>query len=112
MMVRVLINVVIMQCSQHFHYTDTHFSSIQLLVNNKFCHQSSFKLIKTSFIGPASIYATLCIKVGGKSEGSPEEALDSARTIRAGYSPRPLFRTSNAWGKTCFILLIVIVMVT
>ena len=83
--------------------------SIQLLVNEKFFHQSSFLLIKTSFIGPASIYATLCIKVGGKSEGSPggspEEALDSARTIPAGYSPRPLFRTSIAWAETCFLLL-------
>ena len=50
------------------------FSSIQLLVNEKFIHQSSFKLIKHFFISPASIYATLFIKVGRKSPGgSPGE---------------------------------------
>jgi len=62
-------NVVIMQFLSHFHYIDKIFSSIQLLVNDKFIQQSSFKLIKTFFIRLASIYATLFIKGGGKSEG-------------------------------------------
>jgi len=43
------------------------FSSIQLLVNKKLFHQSSLKLIKTSFISPASMYVTLFIKSGEKS---------------------------------------------
>src|SRR6218665_836418 len=54
----------------HIFTTQTRiFSSIQFLVNEKFIHQSSFKLIKTFFISPASIYATLFTKVGGKSGG-------------------------------------------
>src|SRR6218665_3796872 len=56
------------------------FSSIQLLVNEKFIHQSSFKLIKTFYIIPASIYATLFIKVGGKVRGEKS----------VGKSPRPV----------------------
>src|SRR6218665_2013711 len=44
-------------------------SSIQLLVNKKFFHQSSFKLIKSFFISSASIYATLFVKVGGRVRG-------------------------------------------
>jgi len=56
------------------------FLSIQLLVNNKFFHQSSFKLIKTFFISPASIYAILFIKVGGKSPGAGK-VLDSADAL-------------------------------
>src|SRR6218665_518613 len=71
---RVLITVIIMQCVPHFHYVHKNFSSIQLLVNKKFFHQFSIKLIKTFFISPASIYATLFIKVGGKVLG---EDLDS-----------------------------------
>src|SRR6218665_3566398 len=62
-----------MQCVPHFHYIDKIFSSIQLLVNKKFFHQSSFMLVKTCFIRPASIYATLFIKVGrGESGGKSE----------------------------------------
>src|SRR6218665_2530860 len=45
------------------------FSQIQLLVNKKFFHQSSFKLIKTVFISPASIYATLFNKAGRSPGG-------------------------------------------
>ena len=45
------------------------FSSIQLLVNEEFFHQSSFYLIKTSFISPASISATLFITVGAIGGG-------------------------------------------
>src|SRR6218665_790751 len=67
--VRVLINVAIVQCATHFRYMDKNFSSIQLLVNKKYFHQSSFKFIKTFFISPASICATLFIKVRGKSGG-------------------------------------------
>src|SRR6218665_3013097 len=58
-------------CSvRHIFTTDKRiFSSIQLLVNQKFFHQSSFKLIKTFFVSPASIYATLFIKVRGRNPG-------------------------------------------
>src|SRR6218665_461555 len=48
-----------MQCVLHFCYIDKNFSSIQILVNKKYFHQFSFKFIKTFFISPASIYATL-----------------------------------------------------
>jgi len=41
---RVLINVIIMQCMPHFHSIDKNFSLIQLLVNKKLFHQSSFYL--------------------------------------------------------------------
>src|SRR6218665_1267145 len=68
-----------MQCLPHFHYVDKKFSSIQLLVNEKFIHQSSFKLIKTFFISLASIYATLFIKGGREKSGGK---------VR-GESPRP-----------------------
>ena len=51
---RVLIIIIIMQCVPHFHYVHKNFSSIQLLVNKKFFHQFSLKLIKNSFISPAS----------------------------------------------------------
>src|SRR6218665_2579381 len=64
------------------------FSSILLLVNKKFFHQSSFKLIKTFFISPASIYATLFIKVRGK--------------VRGGGSPRLVFLRI---GSFCHIYL-------
>src|SRR6218665_3187498 len=64
----------------HIFTTSTRiFSSIQLLVNEKFIHQSSFKLIKTFFICPASIYATLFIKVGGESGGG--ESGGSPRSV-------------------------------
>ena len=58
---------------QEFH------SPIQLLVNKKFFQESSFKFIKTFFISPAYIYATLFINVGGKSPG--RKVLDLAATI-------------------------------
>src|SRR6218665_987429 len=66
---RVLVNVVIMQCAPHFDCIYKIFSSIQLLFSKKLYHQSSFKLVKTSFISPASIYATSFIKVGRKFRG-------------------------------------------
>jgi len=67
------------------------FSSIQLLVNKKFLHKSSFKLIKKLF----SIYATLFIKVGenirGKSPG--EEVLDFDSIYQSGNKvPIVLYR--------------------
>jgi len=56
-----------MQCAPNIFNTDTRMClSIQLLVNKKFFHQSSFKFIQISFISPASIYATLFIKFGVK----------------------------------------------
>src|SRR6218665_1620277 len=43
-MAKVLINFIILQCAQHFHYKDKNFSSIQLQLNTNFSHQSSFYL--------------------------------------------------------------------
>src|SRR6218665_260063 len=62
----------------HFHYIDKNFFINPASSNKKFFHESIFKLIKTFFISPASIYATLFIKVGGKSPGgkSPRLVMD------------------------------------
>src|SRR6218665_687453 len=65
------------------------FSSIQLLVNKKLFHQSSFKFIKSVFISPASIYALftqLCSSKSGEKvlgEKPGGKVLDST-------SPHPL----------------------
>jgi len=58
--------------------------SLLLPVNKKFFHQFSFKLIKTFFISPVSICATLFIKVGGK--------------VRVGGSPRLLLKEHNTFS--------------
>jgi len=44
-MVRALVNVVILQCARHFRYLYKNFSTVQLLLNEEFCHQSNFELI-------------------------------------------------------------------
>ena len=66
-------------------------ASIQLLVNEKFIHQCSFKLIKTFFISPASIYATLFIKVGGKVRGKKSQTHAGCRYCNGG----PIWARAN-----------------
>ena len=64
-------------CSVHHIFKTRIFSSIQLLVNKKFFHQSRFKFIKTFFISPASNYTTLFIKFGEEGPGgSPSSFVD------------------------------------
>src|SRR6218665_140963 len=58
-------------CSVHHIFKTRIFSSIQLLVNKKFFHQSRFKFIKLFFISPSSIYATCCPTLGKRSPFTP-----------------------------------------
>src|SRR6218665_322882 len=65
------------------------FSSIQLLVNKKLFHQSSFKFIKSVFISPASIYALFTQLCSSKS-GEKVQGEKSGGKVLDSTSPHPL----------------------